>query len=244
MSPPEILIAPDDTGFVDFFTGHLLERLRLLKARTSPLFVAVSGGRTAPPLLRALASRHLQLGEDWSANVHWFPVDERNVPHHHPDSNQGMIQATLFADSPRLGTFHSFPVFPEYPAQTLAGFGKALAIVPRDAEEVPVFDFILLGLGADGHTASLFPGCPWTRNTSEGVAGFSAAPPFHQRFSLTLQVLTRSRERVFLVTGVDKAERVGQIISGRGAHLPAGRVAAAPGTEWWLSPNATPPAKR
>lgn len=176
---------------------------------------AVSGGHTPWQMLRLLASE----GLPWQA-VHLFQVDERIAPAGDPDRNLTHIQATLLATAPLAAAqVHAMPVEAsdidaaarEY-AQTL----HAIAGTP------PVLDLVHLGLGSDGHTASLMPGDAVLEVTESDV-GLTAEHLGRRRMTLTYPVLNRARCVLWLATGAEKREMLARMLAAD-ASIPAGRV--------------------
>jgi 6-phosphogluconolactonase len=177
--------------------------------------VALSGGRTPWTMLRALADEDVP----W-AGVHVFQVDERVAPDGDPDRNLTHIRESLLAHCPiPPHQVHAMPVESADLAAGCASYAEFLALV---AGSPPVLDLVLLGLGPDGHTASLVPGDPVLAVSDADVA---LAGPYQgrRRMTLTYPVLNRSRQIVWLVTGAEKAEMLARLLAGD-RSIPAGRV--------------------
>lgn len=179
--------------------------------------LALSGGATPLPLLRALIGEPLV---DWSA-VHVFQVDERVVARGDPARNLAALHEILVWTGPLpRRNLHPMWVDRSDLAGAAASYARELAAL---AGEPPVLDLVHLGLGGDGHTASLFPGDP-----ALGVMGRSVAMTMahagHRRMTLTWRVLNQARNVLWFVTGADKAGVVADLYAG-GAPFPAGRVA-------------------
>jgi 6-phosphogluconolactonase len=179
--------------------------------------IAVSGGHTPWIMLRALAKEDVP----WNA-VHVFQVDERVAPAGHPDRNLAHLQASLLENAAlRPEQIYAMPV--ESPNLEVAAkkYAQTLCEV---AGSPPVLDLVHLGLGPDGHTASLVPGDPvlGITNTEVAVTGI-----YQERYRLTLTypVINRARRILWLVTGADK---VGMLERLRHADIsiPAGRVSS------------------
>ncbi len=177
--------------------------------RQRPRTIVLAGGRTP----RALYARLAREEYDWSA-VDVFFSDERCVPPDHPDSNFRMAEATLLSSVP--ARVHRMCG----ESCDAAGYEEELRAVFGNG--MPAFDLVLLGIGADGHTASLFPGDPALEETQRLVA--KVTRPDHQRMTLTLPVLSASTLVVFLVSGAEKREALRRVLAGE--DLPAARVAA------------------
>src|SRR5262245_13026376 len=177
--------------------------------------IAVSGGRTPWVMLRALADEAVP----W-ARLHIVQVDERVAPEGHPDRNLTHIRQSLLEHAAvRPEQVHAMPV--EAPDLTAAATRYA-----RTLEELggspSVLDFIHLGLGPDGHTASLVPGDSVLDVTDTDVA-LTGVYQGRRRMTLTYPILNRARHILWLVTGSEKAEMLIRLRQGD-ASIPSGRV--------------------
>jgi 6-phosphogluconolactonase len=194
--------------------------------------VAFSGGSTSMPLYRLLARELI----DWT-RVHIFWGDERLVPADDPENNYGQAREILLKHIPIPSeNIHRIAseLEPEQSALDYAHMLKAFATAPLDW---PCFDLVLLGMGEDGHTASLFPGSPV--EMSEPViavtADYQGRPA--QRVSLTPLVFNTARQVIFLVTGANKAATLNNVISGYNnfpEQYPAQRIRLTDGQVTWL----------
>jgi 6-phosphogluconolactonase len=180
--------------------------------------LAVSGGRTPWKMLAALAAEEMP----WPS-VHLFQVDERLAPAGHPDRNLTHLAESLLAWAPiPAAHVHAMEVEDAEPEAAAARYGMVLREI---AGEPPVLDLIHLGLGTDGHTASLIPG-----NAALEVAGSDVAltaGPYQgrRRMTLTYPMLDRARRVLWVVTGPDKALMLQRLLAGD-RTIPAGRVRA------------------
>ena len=177
--------------------------------------MAVSGGHTPWVMLRALADQDVP----WS-DVHVVQVDERVAPPGHPDRNLTHLQESLLAHCPlRPEQVHAMPV----ESANLDVAREQYATTLRQIAGVPVvFDLVHLGLGPDGHTASLVPGDPVLDVTDADVA-VTAPYQGRRRMTLTYPILNRARRIVWLVTGREKAEMLARLCE-TDRSIPAGRV--------------------
>ncbi len=197
-------------------------------------FIALSGGATPRRMQRLLATAPYAAAIPWE-RVHLFWVDERMVPASDPASNFGAArQDFIGALAPRLGGVHPIGVSddPERSAQRYED--ELRAHFRRQGEEGPVFDLIFLGIGPDGHTASLFPGSPVLAETRRWTAAVKGGRPDLWRVTLTYPALNRARQVVFLVTGADKAAVLRRLWTDPQAALPAQRVRPQNGTLRWI----------
>ena len=177
--------------------------------------MAVSGGRTPWTMLRALADEPMP----W-ADVHVVQVDERVAPPGDPDRNLTHLRESLLAHCPLAPEqIHAMPV--EW--SDLEGAAERYALTLRQIAGVPaVLDLAHLGLGPDGHTASLVPGDPVLAVTGTDVA-VSGIYQGRRRMTLTYSMLNRSRRILWLVTGHEKAEMLLRLRAGD-RSIPAGRI--------------------
>ncbi len=205
--------------------------------------VALAGGttpRSAYVLLAEDDARQPAQRLPWE-KVHFFFGDERHVPPTHPDSNYRMAQESLFARVPvPEGNIHRIEA--ELTAQEAANRYQQLlrAFFALRPGESPRFDLVLLGMGPDGHTASLFPGSAALGETSRLVAANWVEKFGDFRITQTFPVLNHAAEVLFLVSGADKAEMLGKVLQGdaSGAAFPAQRVRPQAGRLLWYADQA------
>jgi 6-phosphogluconolactonase len=177
--------------------------------------MAVSGGRTPWQMLRALANEPVQ----WD-RLHVVQVDERVAPAGDPDRNLTHLRESLIAHAPLPPEqIHAMPVEAEDLETAAASYARQLQQI---AGSPPVLDLAHLGLGPDGHTASLVPGDPVLDITDRDVAP-TGIYQRRRRMTLTYPILNRSRLVLWLVTGAEKAEMLVRLRSGD-ASIPAGRI--------------------
>jgi len=180
------------------------------------LFImAVSGGHAPWIMLRALSGEDLP----WDS-VHVVQVDERVAPAGHPDRNLTHLRESLLENSPlRPGQIHAMPV----EAPDLEAAATRYALTLREiAGSPPVLDLVHLGLGPDGHTASLVPGDPVLDVTDADVA-MTGVYQGRRRMTLTYPILNRCRRILWLVTGSEKVGMLRRLCDGD-LSIPAGRV--------------------
>jgi 6-phosphogluconolactonase len=193
----KIEIHPDDDLIARKAAAIIAADARAAVSSRGRFIMAVSGGRTPWLMLRALADEQLP----WD-DVHVFQVDERIAPAGDPDRNLAHLRESLLARAPLLpGHIHAMPV--EAPDLNRAAQQYA-AMLQDVAGSPPVLDLVHLGLGADGHTASLVPGDPVLDVTDADVA---VTRPYHnrRRMTLTFPIINRSRRVLWLVSGREKA---------------------------------------
>src|SRR5580698_11273610 len=175
---------------------------------------AVSGGHTPWIMLRALANEDLS----WEG-VHIFQVDERVAPEGLPDRNLTHLQESFLQHIPvRPEQVHAMPVESHDLESAAAKYALALQEVVGSP---PVLDLVHLGLGPDGHTASLVPGDPVLKITDAAV-GVTGVYQGRRRMTLTYPVIDRSRRILWVVTGAEKVEMLRRLRKGD-VSIPAGR---------------------
>jgi len=178
--------------------------------RSLPFNVAVSGGNTPKLLFNLLATRY-----DDSFPWHFvrlFWVDERCVPPVHPESNFGMTYETLIKYVP-IPDQNIFRMIGESdPQKEAKRYGDLLLTQLPVKKTLPLFDFILLGMGDDGHTASIFPNQLELLDASEPVAVATHPASGQKRITLTGQVINAANQVAFLITGSSKAIVLNQIL--------------------------------
>lgn len=205
--------------------------------------LALSGGSTPARYFELLAEADLP----WQ-DGHVFFVDERIVPPDSRDSNYRLARERLISRAP-ISECNVHPMrsaaWPGWAGAHGAARDAAEAARAYEAElkrffggnGLPAFDAIHLGIGGDGHTASLFPGQPALTETKRLVlpVAYAGAKPPVERLTLALPVLSAARLAFFLASGEDKAALAGEILSGRGGEYPAARVRPAGKLVWILA---------
>jgi 6-phosphogluconolactonase len=207
----QIIITPDRESLIDRALHLILDRVKTAIADRDACTIVLSGGSTPAPLYTALAEQDLP----WE-KIHIFWGDERYVPPTHPDSNYGMT-AKVWLDRISIppDNIHSMPTnFPEpataantYAAEIQSYFGV-------EDDEFPTFDIILLGMGDDGHTASLFPHTAALSVLDRLVTvGDKDGQP---RLTFTAPLINQSRCIIFLVSGANKQAALAEVFAPTG----------------------------
>jgi len=209
----------------------IASRARETVARRGRFSVALAGGSTPRGTYERLARSPLRDQVPWE-RVHVFWGDERCVSPDDPRSNQRMARRALLDHIPLPSTrIHPIPCEDE-PAAAARRYEKELH--GFFAPGPPVFDLVLLGLGGDGHTASLFPGDPALRERDRWVAAVRKPGEDFARLTLTLPLLNRAAQILFLVSGGGKAAILAKVLEGPPGRLPAQLVAAGAAEVCWL----------
>lgn len=229
---PEILVFENQSEMIQVFVEKWTARMRKAMIANGSFSAALSGGRTPGPYYRALTE---SLTETVWQNSHIFLVDERYVPHDHKDSNWKMVQKELL-DQVSIAEGNLHPVSHDKTAELSAqNYEKELRRFFRYNDGFPVFDLMVMGLGPDGHTASLFPGTAALKEKDKWCVAVNPGDPVpHERISLTFPVIQKASELIFIIKGKDKAERVRNIIEEHDKRYPATEAVAKSGKTVYL----------
>jgi len=205
-------------------------------AATGRFTVALSGGSTPKPIYSLLAGRTFQPLVPWS-RVYFFWGDERCVPPDHPESNYGMARVTMLDKLP-VPTENVYPVpTEEGNAQRVAAEYERILSTFFDLNEgqQPRFDLILLGMGEDGHTASLFPGTAALQERGTVTANDIQKLGTH-RITLTIPAINQAAHIVFLVSGPSKTRVLKEVLEGQyqPTRLPSQSIQPVEGTLLFL----------
>lgn len=235
---PDILVAQDGTPWA-YEASQLIQQIgaQAIQAR-GRFLLALSGGSTPKTLYRTWAAPEWRGRFDWERIVFLFG-DERCVPPDHPDSNYAMAEASLF---------RPLEIKPDAILR-MRGEQSDAAVAARDYEQrlrtmmncpapdFPRIDLVLLGLGDDGHTASLFPGTAALHDTTRAVTVGHSPKGVPSRLTLTLGVINWATVVLFLVVGAGKASVVRAVLEPRTREdrvLPAAMVNPRPGRLVWM----------
>lgn len=205
------------------YTEPLCRRFLEIVAEPGPKNIALSGGRTPRDFFELIASAHRER-VPWE-RVTFFQVDERCVPPEQEDSNWRQIRETLLDVVPQARGQRMHAESPGAAEEYEALLRQTL---PADESGMPVFDLVLLGLGPDGHTASLFPGTAALMESQRAVVRNALPELGAERITLTFPVLNAARHRWFILRGADRQEVFQQVLAGQ--H-PAGRIRE---PEWFV----------
>ncbi len=235
-SAPELQIFADTQTLVQAAAQLLIQFGQRAIAERGRFLVALSGGSTPKALYATLTSPEIVHGLDWS-KVRFFFGDERCVAPEHPDSNFGLAQSLLFTPL-QIPSSSIHRMRGEDPPESAATRYETtlrnLAASP-DAQW-PGLDLVLLGMGEDGHTASLFPGTPAVTESTRWVVPGYAPQGTRSRITMTLGVINHASVILFLVTGQNKATVVQRILEKRAGDpspYPAALVQSEHGRLLW-----------
>ena len=234
-------ISPDADALAAAAAELVIRAARDAVEKRGRFTLVLAGGSTPEQAYSLLAAPARLAAIDWS-KVFFFFGDERFVPPGDPASNYGMAQRSLLSRVPVAASqVFRIPAEMPSPAESAAVYSRELGRFfeqAPDSRPAPRFDLVLLGLGDDGHTASLFPGKPavhvadrWMTWSPPGVL-----PPPVDRVTMTLPLLNAARHVVFLVAGTKKANVVREILEenpGREIY-PAAGIMPAGGSLTWL----------
>ncbi|SFM17688.1 6-phosphogluconolactonase [Bradyrhizobium sp. NFR13] len=234
-----IVVVEDAVALAEAAADRLIERI---EANPGRIAICMTGGSSPKRLYELLATEPYRSEIPWD-RVHWFIGDDRFVPSGDPLNNMSMAR-TAFLDT-------CAPLANVHPIKTdAAGPDEAAALYARELQSFygadkldkakPLFDLVLLGVGPDGHVASLFPSYPAIEIKDRWVVGVPEAhvKPFVPRVSLTLPALASCREMLFLMSGEDKRAILTRVL--KGEDLPANRARSDGETVWLCDKAALP----
>src|SRR6185437_16586742 len=195
-----------------------------------PETVALSGGST-PRLMFQILAEQFRERVDWST-IQFFWSDERHVPPDHPESNYRMANEALLSHVP-VSAMSVHRIRGENPDAAEAASEYEQTIVQVTQEPLPRLDLIFLGIGTDGHTASIFPGSEVLHETKRLVAAPYVEKFNSYRITMTLPLLNNGATVVFLVSGAEKAQIVKEVLEGQNKY-PAQAVKPTHGELIWM----------
>jgi 6-phosphogluconolactonase len=237
-SDPHIVVVADAAALAQTAARRLIDRTK----HGNRAAVCLTGGSSPLGLYRALAQDPWRSKVPWE-RVHWFMGDDRFVPERDPLSNMGAARLAFLDKAlvPRQN-IHPIPTeaVPEAAARLYEDELKQFYGADRFDTGRPLFDLVLMGLGPDGHTASLFPHSPALEERRRWVIGVPKAgmEPYVPRVTLTFPALGSTSEMLFLVDSADKAPVLGRVLAGE--DLPAHRAYAQGDLVWLIIRAAAP----
>jgi 6-phosphogluconolactonase len=234
MEPRDVRLYPDAAAVAEAAAEHLIALASDALAQCERFCLVLSGGATPRALYARLARPEVAGRVDWS-RVHLFWGDERCVPTDHPESNYRMVwdvwlrHAAIPAENIHRirGEMPPPEAAAEYERELRAFFAP---------EPLPRFDLVLLGMGEDGHTASLFPASPALHERHQWAMAVETRKPSPWRVTLTPPAINAAAHVVFLVTGAAKAERLREVLHGprEPGRLPAQIIEPASCSLTWM----------
>jgi 6-phosphogluconolactonase len=233
----ELSVLPDRAALANDAAERFTAAAQAAVAARRAFTVALPGGSTPRDLYGLLASDAWKSRIDWS-RTHIFWGDERCVPPDHPESNYRLARETLLdhVPAPRQNLHRARAESPNREAAALEYAEEIVRFVCNDVNGMPCFDLMLLGLGSDGHTASLLPGSALVRERQRLVAVSDQEREGTIRLTVTPPVLQHATALLFLVAGEDKAAALREVLEG-GEQIdryPAQVVRPAMGEVVWL----------
>lgn len=232
-SSPNIRILPDRAALFQAAADEFVRQANAAIASKGRFTVALAGGSTPKGLYSLLATK---AALPWD-KIYFFFGDERHVPPDNPESNYRMAREALLSKVP-IPAQNIFRVPAENPdaAQAAQTYEATLRQFFPPAEAFPRFDLILLGMGPDGHTASLFPGSKALQEKSRWVVSNWVEKFKTDRITLTLPVLNNAAVVMFLAAGEDKTETLKEVLQGTkpGEQFPSKLVRPTNGQLIWL----------
>jgi 6-phosphogluconolactonase len=234
-----VITVPDTAALAVTAADRMLARIA---ANNDRIAICLTGGSSPKQLYRLLATESYRNRIPWE-RVHWFIGDERFVPPDDPLNNMGMARRMFLDVCAPAANIHPIPTDTADPDEAAWRYQRELQSCYGSGvlnPNKPLFDVVLMGLGPDGHTASLFPGDRAVDETERWAVGVPKAhvEPFVPRVTLTLPVLDSCREMLFEVAGSDKRAILTRVLAGE--NLPANRARSIGETIWLVNEAALP----
>ncbi|XP_014209727.1 6-phosphogluconolactonase [Copidosoma floridanum] len=226
---PKILIEPDEAGVVQQLARTIEEYAKEAIDDEDVFKIGLSGGS----MVKFLAEGLPMIKMDWS-KWRFFFCDERVVTFDNQDSTFGLYRSQLIEKIP-ISESQFIKINPDLSAEAAAKdyIQKMSVFFPPDS--IPRFDVLLLGMGPDGHTCSLFPNHRLLHETSLWVSPINDSPkPPTSRITLTFPVINNARACIFAATGSSKKEMIKRVLKDKDKSLPAARVQPTNGTLFWI----------
>jgi 6-phosphogluconolactonase len=234
-----VIAVSDPAALAQAAADRIMARIESNPGRAA---ICLTGGSSPKQLYQLLASEAYRSRIPWD-RVHWFIGDERFVPATDPLNNMAMARRIFLDAYAPADNIHPIPTDLADPDQSARRYESELksyygAGVLNPAR--PLFDVVLMGVGPDGHTASLFPDYPAIEETERWVVGVPKAhvEPFVPRVTLTLPALASCREMLFEVAGSDKRAILTRVLASE--NLPASRAHSIDETTWLIDKAALP----
>jgi 6-phosphogluconolactonase len=229
---PEILLHAGPDEVAEALAARLMARLTEIQRDFRVPQLALTGGRIAARAYQKLAAEGPNSAVDWSRIELWWG-DERFVPANHADRNAKQALDLLAPLALNTDRVHEIPA-----SDSALDLDQAAEVYARELSDV-IFDVCLLGMGPDGHVASIFPEHPSSYAEGDVIAVRSSPKPPPERISLTLPVINRSQEVWFVVSGADKAAAAKMALLGAGpVQVPAAGVSGTERTLWLMDRDA------
>jgi 6-phosphogluconolactonase len=235
----ELLVVADPAALAKAAADRVMARIDANQARIA---ICLTGGSSPKQLYALLASETYRSRIPWD-RVHWFIGDERFVPPSDLRNNMAMARKIMLDAFAPPSNIHPIPTDSGSPDESAGRYAhelKSFYGAERLEDVRPLFDMVLMGVGPDGHTASIFPDYPAMGETGRWVVGVPKAnvEPFVPRVTLTLPALASCREMLFEVAGSDKHAILTRVLAGE--NLPANRARSNGETVWLMDEAARP----
>jgi 6-phosphogluconolactonase len=232
-----LITVADPAALATAAAERLLARIAANAGRVA---ICLTGGSSPKQLYRLLATDPYRGRIPWD-RIHWFIGDERFVPPSHPLNNMSMARQIFLDRFAPPANIHPIPTDAVDPGESARRYESELQSLygARKLDPArPLFDVVLMGVGPDGHTASLFPDDPALEQTRRWVVGVPKAhvEPFVPRITLTLPALGSCREMLFEVAGSEKHAILTRLLADE--HLPANRARSTGETVWLVDQEA------
>lgn len=215
-----VVVLPDLEAAAELAGARLLDGIIADLSTQDVTHVVLTGGTAGIRMLVRAAANPLAAAVDWR-RVHIWWGDERYLAENHPERNSFQAHTALLDHLPAPAHLHPIPGPPMALEQAGVEFARALVAHARVGDDLPRFDQVFLGVGPDGHVASIFPGHATLQAGGTVVVEANSPKPPAERVSLTLGALATAKRLTFLIAGADKGPVLGEIAADTDCALPA-----------------------
>jgi 6-phosphogluconolactonase len=232
-----IKIFPSPYLVAESIANEIVNKITVAEGRKQPFTIALSGGNS-PLILFSIIGDHFSAAADWR-RVHFFWVDERCVPPDDPDSNFRMAKIT-FLDKIEIPDKNIHRIRGENePAHEIMRYSQELKIFTEETNGLPAIDIMILGMGEDGHVASIFPGNEFLFSSDDLCYSTIHPSTGQKRITISGRVINNARNIYFVITGLKKASMVKNILGNDSPEkiFPASYVISETGMTLWYIDN-------
>jgi 6-phosphogluconolactonase len=227
----KIIYSKDSEEFIKVILDLFLKTIDDCIIKNGECFLAVSGGTTPQPIFKILANKYYQKYLDWTC-VHIFFVDERCVPIDHSDNNYKNCYENWLQFVPSINS-HYIESWLE-PCDAAQKYEKEIIACLNKKNGIPQFDLIFMGIGNDGHIASLFPGYNFEINNSSFVEDIYIKSKKMNRITMTLPLLNNAKNRIIAIIGNEKKKIFKHILKSDLRDYPVGKLLDSNSNDFWV----------
>ncbi len=227
----EIIYTKDSEEFSKQVVNILIRTINDCLNAQNECFIALSGGSTPIPIFEELANEYHQNILDWS-NVHIYFIDERCVPKDHPNNNFKSCYDIWLKHCPKIHC-HRIEAWLD-PIVAACKYNEEIISLLDEKNDLPQFDLIFMGIGEDGHIASLFPDYEFEQDNNCCVEKVYVKSKDIYRVTMTLPILNNAKNRIIGIVGIKKKKILSDLIESRYKDYPAQHLLSSTACDYWV----------